>query len=55
MVDLTLEETNRPVWIWECVSDSFLNIGRLKNLLELKDIFLLGYFVKKFFIQEVMH
>lgn len=55
MVDLTLEDTERPIWIWECISDSFLNINGLERMMDWQDTFLIGYFVKKFFIQEIMN
>lgn len=50
-----MEETNRPVWIWECVSGEFLNIEKLKTFLDWKDVFFIGYFIKKSIINEVLH
>lgn len=55
LIDLTMEETNRPVWIWECVADEFLNLEKLKMYLDWKDVFLIGYFIKKKTINEVLH
>lgn len=55
MVDLSLEDTKRPIWIWECISDSLLNINGLERMMKWHDNFFIGYFVNKFFIHEIMN
>lgn len=52
--DLCLEELNKSIWIWECISNKFISIDNLESLLKKKDMFLVGYYVKTMIINNLL-
>jgi NhaP-type Na+/H+ or K+/H+ antiporter len=55
MIDLCSENIERPIWIWNCISSEFLTLETIQTCVNNKDLFLLGYFFKKYLTSELLH
>lgn len=55
IIDICLEETDKPIWIWEYLSSSFLSSAQIRKLIHYKDTLFIGWFSRKIIISHLMY
>ena len=55
IIDICLTDIEKPVWIWQCISENFISVEWIQTLGHLNTKPIIGYFSKRFLMSYLLN